>query len=85
MKFIFNPRRELPKVTSRVLRWAIKLITFDFDIIYIKENTTPYIDTLSRLNFDGKRFETSENSEDKILHWVDKLFNGRKNLYRIKT
>ena len=38
LEFIFNPRKELPKVTSaRILRWAIKLMAFDFDIMYVKE------------------------------------------------
>ena len=72
LEFMFNPRKELPKVTScRILKWAIKLMAFDFDIIYVKRNTIPHVDVLSRLNFDSKSLETSENSEDKILHWVE--------------
>lgn len=68
LDFRFNTRKELLKVTSfRVLRWAIKHMAFDLDI----KNTIPHVDALSRLNFDSKRLESSENSEDKILHWVE--------------
>lgn len=36
-EFIFNPRKELPKdTTSRILKWAIMLMAFDFDIQYVK-------------------------------------------------
>ncbi len=49
LEFIFNPRKELPKVTtSRILRWAIKLMAFDFDIEYVKVNSIPYVDAVSR-------------------------------------
>ena len=37
LEFLFNLRKELPRVTlSRILRWAIKIMAFDFDIIYVK-------------------------------------------------
>ena len=53
LKFILNPRKELPKVTiSRILRWAIRLMAFDFDIEYFKGNSIPSVDALSRLRFD---------------------------------
>ena len=52
LEFIFNPRKELPKVpTSRILRWARRLMAFDFDIEYIKENLIPHENALSRLRF----------------------------------
>lgn len=55
LEFIFNPRRELPKVISaRILRWVTKLVAFDFDIVYIKGNTIPHMDALSCLNFESK-------------------------------
>ena len=50
LEFIFNPRKELPYVTtSRIQRWAIRLMAFDFDIEYFKGNSVPHIDALSRL------------------------------------
>ena len=72
LEFIFNPRKELPKVTSsRIIRWAIKLMAFDFDIIYVKGNTIPHVDALSRLEFNGETAGNPENNEDKIMHWVE--------------
>ena len=56
LEFIFNPRKELSKVTiSRTLTWAIKLMTFDFDIEYVKGNSIPHVDALSRLRLDYTR------------------------------
>ena len=50
--FIFNPRKGLPKVTtSRILRWAIRLITFNFDIEYVNGNSILHRDAMSRLQF----------------------------------
>ena len=52
LEFTFNPRKELPKVTTlRILKWAIRLMAFDFDIEYVKGNSIPHVDTLSRLQF----------------------------------
>ena len=52
LEFIFNPKRELPKVTSaRILRWAISLAAFDYDIVYVKGEAIPHDDALSRLDF----------------------------------
>lgn len=49
----------------------IKLIALDFDIVYIKGNTIPHVDALYWLNFESKNVETSENCEDRILHWIE--------------
>ena len=66
MEFLFNLRKELPRVTlSRILKWAIKIMEFDFEIIYVKRNTIPHVDALSRIRFH------SENSEDRIIQWVE--------------
>ena len=34
---------------------------FDFDIIYVKGNTIPHVDTLSRLRFYSENGEEHEN------------------------
>lgn len=40
LDFTFNPRKELPIVTSsRILRWDIKLMAYNFGLEYIKGNT----------------------------------------------
>ena len=70
LEFIFNPRKELPKVTSaRLMRWAILLMAFDFDIMYVKGNTIPHVDALSRLAFNKEDDEISDTED--VLHWVE--------------
>ena len=73
LEFIFNSRKDLPKVTaSRILRWAIRLMAFDFDIEYAKGNSTPRVDALSRLWFyKESKDKTKEEFEDTFLHWVE--------------
>ena len=63
LEFIFNPRKELPKVTtSRILRWAIRLMTFDFDMEYVKGNSISHVGALSRLRFyKGSKVKTEKN------------------------
>ena len=69
LELLFNLRKELSRVnSSRILRWAIKIMAFNFDIIYIKGNTIP----LSRLRFQSENEEKHENSEDRIIQWVEK-------------
>ena len=72
LEFLFNLRKELPSVTlSRILGWAIKIMAFDFDIIYVKENTIPHVDALSRQRFQSENGEEHENLEDRIIQWVE--------------
>jgi hypothetical protein len=76
LEFIFHPRRELPKVTSaRILRWAIQLMGFDYEIQYVRGNTIPHADALSRLDFhdeDGSKDLTDGDptSIDDFVHWT---------------
>ena len=71
LEFIFNPRKELPKVTtSMILWWAIRLMAFDFDIEYVKENSIPHVDALWRLRFYMESKDKKE-FEDTFLHWVE--------------
>ena len=69
LEFIFNPRKELAKVTtSRILRWATRLMTFDFEVEYVKGNSIPHVDALSRLRFykDSK----DDTEEFKIYFYI---------------
>ena len=72
LEFIFNRRKELPKVTTlRILRWAISLMAFDFDIEYVNGNSIPRVNALSRLRFyKESKDKTEEEFEDTFLHWV---------------
>ena len=73
LDFIFNPRKELPKVmTSRILRWAKISMAFDFDIEYVKGNSIPHVDALTTLRFyKNSKVKTEEGFEDTFLHWVE--------------
>ena len=73
LDFTFNPRKELPKVTtSRILRWAIRLMAFDFEIENVNGNSIPHIDALSRLRFyKESKDKTEEEFKDTFLHWVE--------------
>ena len=73
LEFIFNSRKELPKVTtSRILRWVKRLMAFDFDIEYVKGNSIQRVDALSRLQFyKESKDKTGEEFEDTFLHWIE--------------
>ena len=81
LKFLFNPRKELTRLTSsRSLRWAIKIMVFDLDIIYVKGNSISHVDALSRIRFLSENGEEHENSEDRIIQWVETDVLSRKTL-----
>ena len=48
LEFLLGRRRQLPKIANaRLLRWAIKLMAFDFDVVYIRGSAIPHADALS--------------------------------------
>ncbi|PAA77815.1 hypothetical protein BOX15_Mlig019617g10 [Macrostomum lignano] len=69
LEFIFSPSRELPKVTSaRIMRWALQLSAFDYEISYIKGSCIPHVDALSRIEFkegDG------DDCQESFVHWTE--------------
>ena len=46
-------------------------MTFDFDIEYVKGNSIPHVDPLSRLEFYKESKDKTEEFEDTFLHWVE--------------
>ena len=71
LQYIFNPRRELPKVTSaRILRWAIQLMGFDYEIQYAKGSTIPHVDAMSRLDFEEVTDDDSYPTCS-FVHWTE--------------
>ena len=59
-------------MTLKILRWAVRLMTFEFDIEYVKGNSIPHVDALSRLRFyKESKDKTEEEFEDTFLHWVE--------------
>ena len=76
MEFIFNPRKEIPKATSaRLMRWALSLSAFDYEIEYVKGENIPYVDALSRLDFDAASDAddvlVGEEEEGTFVHWTE--------------
>ena len=83
LQVLFNSRKALPRVkSSKVLRWVLIIMTFDFDIIYVKGNTIPLVDALSRLRFQSENGEEHEYSEDKIIQCWERDVLSRKTLSR---
>lgn len=72
LEFIFGARHHLPKVANaRLLRWAIKLMAFDYDVIYTKGDAIPQVDALSRLDFDGDNSTSEDGGEgESLVHWT---------------
>ena len=59
LELIFNPQRQLPKVTSaRLMRWALQLSAYDYNILYVKGESIPHVDAFSRLDFSDNVLET---------------------------
>ena len=73
LEFMFNPQRELPKVTSaRLMRWAIQLSAFDYDIQYVKGESIPHADALSRLDFaDDQTDGVDACGDTSFVHWTE--------------
>ena len=47
-------------------------MSFDFDIEYVKGNSIPHVDALSKLQFyKESKDKTEEGFEDTFLHWVE--------------
>lgn len=58
------------KVTSaRLLRWAIHLTASDYGMRYVKGNTIPHVDALSRMKFDADDVEVCEVRSESFIHW----------------
>ena len=71
LEFIFHPQRELPKVTSaRIMRWALQLSAYEYDILYVKGESIPHVDALSRLNFSDDAKE-GKGYQESFVHWAE--------------
>ena len=53
LEFTFAPNKELPKtVSARITRWAISLMSFDYEIKFKEGSSISYADAMRTLNFD---------------------------------
>lgn len=55
--------------SERIMRWAIQLAAFDFDIAYMRGNTIPRVDALSRLQFVDE--EDCDGADESFVHWME--------------
>ena len=46
-------------------------MSFDFDIDYVKGNSIPHVDALSRLRFYKGSKDKTEEFGDTFLHWIE--------------
>ena len=52
LQYIFNPSNQIPKVVStRLARWAITLMAYDYDVQYTPGKDIGHADAMSRLRF----------------------------------
>ena len=53
LKYLFASDEEIPKTaSSRITRWAIALMGFNFELKYTSAEQIPHADAFSRLDFD---------------------------------
>jgi len=72
LEFLFSPQREIPKVTSaRLVRWAIQLSAFDYDIQYVKGESIPDADAFSRLDFMPEPTGMNDFTNESVVHWTE--------------
>ena len=51
------------------MRWAIQLSAFEYDILYVKGESIPHADALSRLEFMDDQGEPEEVTS--FVHWTE--------------
>ena len=54
------------------MRWALQLFAYDYDILYVKGESIPHVDTLSRLDFSENALESygEKSKSDSFMHWT---------------
>ncbi|PAA85528.1 hypothetical protein BOX15_Mlig018181g1 [Macrostomum lignano] len=79
LEFLFGTRQQLPKVANaRLLRWAIRLMGFDFAIEYVRGAQIPHADALSRLDFADVPDDQAEAAthHHHLVHWAGESVIG---------
>lgn len=70
LEFLFSCEKGLPKVTSaRLLRWALHMSAFSYQINYAKGETIPHVDALSRLKFSSS--DEFNPEKDQFIHFTE--------------
>ena len=69
LKYLFAADEEIPKTaTSRITRWAIALMVFDFELKNTPGEQIPHADALSRLDFDD------DDDNDRVCFALDNIY-----------
>ena len=75
LEFIFSNNCGLLKVTSaHILRWALKMTAFNYEIYYVKGSEIPHVDALSWLEFiNNVGFDERDHHDDDdfFIHLVE--------------
>ena len=89
-KVPFNVRPQAPRIIiqseegvahSNIVK-NFKVGYQNHGIIYVKGNTIPHVNAQSSLRFQCENGEEHENSEDRIIQWVETDVLSRKTLSR---
>ena len=70
LKCLFAPDEEIPKPASaRITRWAIALISFDYELKNTPEEQKSHTDALGRMDFDE-----DESDNDRVCFAINNIY-----------
>ena len=76
LKYLFAPDEEIPKTPStRITRWAIALMGFDYELKYTPGEQIPDADALSRMDFDE-----DESDNDRVCFAINNIYFAQSDL-----
>lgn len=72
LEFLFDKKKSIPDGTSsRIIKWAIELMPYDFSINYVKGTNMAHADAMSRLKFaSSNEKEVAEESVEMAINSV---------------
>ena len=84
LEFIFNQYRSLLSHKCKDHEVTVKIMAFDFDIVYVKGGSIPHADALTRLHFLDK---SPKWVVEKSIHWTaeDSFLGELYNKKRLET
>ena len=76
LKYLFAPDEEIPKTAStRITRWAIALMGFDYELRYTPGEQIPHADALSRMDFGE-----DESDNDRVCFAINNIYFAHSDL-----
>lgn len=65
---LFGKNKSIPKgISARICRWAIILMQYDFDIMYVPGNNIAHVDALTRLKFSDINHNKKEDADTELI------------------